>query len=73
MDAGISIRQIELIKKGAGFILNSYGQILSSAVNIEIDSSLRNEAVSFTDNLPENGIKSVREEPGNGKIKSDDN
>jgi len=50
-----SIRQIEWIEKGAGFILNSDGQILSSVVNIEIDSSLRNEAAAFPGNLPENG------------------
>ena len=50
-----SIRQIEWIEKGAGFILNSDGQIFPSVVNIEIDSSLRNEAAAFPGNLPENG------------------
>ena len=49
-----SIRQIEWIEKGAGFILNSDGQILSSVVNIEIDSSLSSEAAAFPSNLPEN-------------------
>ncbi len=44
-----SVSQLEWIENGAGYVLNIEGTVLSSAVNIDLDDSFKEEVAGFLD------------------------